>query len=333
MEFEGRFADGLSIALKAANYQRVRRPSHGFEIRVTLDHQLIQSARQNLRVDAEDIERAVSAGVYKIVRRMLPAEQPYIGGSEDLPLEMNFDVRHASGALGTFCLLLPKSTSLLLGEKWSDEGLTRYLTNALQNVLLERNLLDNWGEADRPKGEAGRGVIDRKDADPIDSLEARLRQLVELARVRPNESADLLIGELFPHPSTLVLAKPVTEAPPLPKKPLAQWPRDKEGDENSVAFATRIYRIWMDAGVLTRQALKDIDPELFASVDNWLKHNRRKTDPSPLPKGFNLPSNRDVNDAWARRVLSGREPFPTDPGELLRLSSVVRYRDRAGQTK
>jgi hypothetical protein len=89
----------------------------------------------------------------------------------------------------------------------------------------------------------------------------------------------------------------------------------------------------MDAEILTRPDLKRLDPQLFASLDNWLKHNRRKVRPDPLPEGFKLLTLEQSNDSWVNKVAHGQVPFPTDKDELARFAAALNERIRAPRTR
>jgi hypothetical protein len=159
----------------------------------------------------------------------------------------------------------------------------------------------------------------------VRSVVDRLHQIDVFARSNPGKPVSQLVCVLFPDIAKSENLPLETESPPLPKKAPERWPSDPaKRKENPVQFATRVYRVWMDASVLTRQALKDLDPLLFASVDSWLKNNRRKPKPEPLPDGFKLLTVAQANDAWIEKVESG--PVPDDPAELARLAAAKRRR-------
>jgi len=159
------------------------------------------------------------------------------------------------------------------------------------------------------------------------SVEERLKQLDRFTSEKPGQPISQYVVELFPE-----LTEPKHRPPDLPKKAPERWPSDPDKrTENPAEFATRVYRTWMDAEVLTRPALGKLDPPLLASLDNWLKHNRRKATPDPLPGGFNLLTIEQANDAWIDRITAGREAPPTDMAGLARLAAAMRYRGETGR--
>jgi hypothetical protein len=76
----------------------------------------------------------------------------------------------------------------------------------------------------------------------------------------------------------------------------------------------------MDAGTLARTDIKALDPELYSSISNWLKHNRRKRE----PEGFKLLKTVEKNVSWANRVRKGEAQAPADSAEALRLAHALR---------
>jgi len=114
-------------------------------------------------------------------------------------------------------------------------------------------------------------------------------------------------------------------APPLPKRALELWPSDpSKRTETPPEFCVRVYGLWMEAGVFTRQDLKRLDPKLFASLDNWLKHNNRKAKPDPLPDGFRLLTLSEKNDRWVEQVVEGKATL--QGSEVGRLTSALQRR-------
>jgi len=159
-------------------------------------------------------------------------------------------------------------------------------------------------------------------------LDPRWIAINEFAQRNSDKLVSDFVEEHFPELLQIPpQARALTEVPPLPKN-AERWPSDpSKRTENPAEFATRVYRVWMDAGVLTKPELKRLDPLLFASLENWLKHNRRKAQPDPLPEGFNLLTIEQANDAWIKRIQSGQAPGLTDPAEMARFLTAVRYRD------
>ena len=165
---------------------------------------------------------------------------------------------------------------------------------------------------------------------PTGSIAERLAKFDEYAENNPERTPSQLVQEVFPE----LVTKRVTEtAPSLPKRAPELWAKRKNKDEAPPQFATRVYRVWMDAEVLTRPDLKRLDPQLFASLDNWLKHNRRKAKPDPLPVGFKLLTIEQSNDTWVNKVAHGQVPFPTDKDELARFAAVLYERIRAPRAR
>jgi hypothetical protein len=213
--------------------------------------------------------------------------------------------------------------TLLGGVTYGADGKATYQQS--KDVIFEFSLaLDTEGNiGPKPTGE------DEYLGNP------RWAEFDKRVRENPDRSASSILRDEFAdligtQTSNLQKTQNLQAVPPLPKKAPARWSRlqDRQGDENPAEFATRVYRVWMDAEILTRQFLKEIDPVLFASLDNWLKHNRRKATPDPLPQGFKLLTVAQVNDAWVERVRSGKTQLPTDPDELARFAHALQYRGK-----
>lgn len=184
------------------------------------------------------------------------------------------------------------------------------------------------------------------EAPSSGTLAERLARVNRRVRERPDEPISDFLMEVFPSLAELDEPKaqrknirsrrPIPaltpEMPPLPRKAPERWPSDPaKRKENPAQFATRVYRVWMDAEVFTRPALEKLDPLLLGSLDNWLKHNKRKAKPEPLPEGFNLLTVEQANDAWIERITSRRESAPTDVAGLTRLAMAMRYRGEKGR--
>jgi len=206
------------------------------------------------------------------------------------------------------------------------------------NSLAFRGLVDTDVE-DIPKAldkifdELPRGPIDDELTSPPKPLSADEAWALIDAYARENadkpvsDYAKAVLGQIG-EPSSLY-TKPTVEIPPLPKKAPERWPSDSsKRKENPAEFATRVYRVWMDAGTVTWQDLKRLDPLLVSSLHNWLNYNQRKAEPVALPEGFKLLTVAQANDAWIERVRRGQEPLPSDPDELTRFALAIRYRDK-----
>ncbi len=109
----------------------------------------------------------------------------------------------------------------------------------------------------------------------------------------------------------------------LPKHPNFGQAIQQSEMKKPAEFATRVYRIWMDAGVFSRPELKRLDPLLFSSLESWLKNNNQKPAPEPLPEGFSLLTIAQVNDAWVDRVRKGQAPIPEGGEELARFANAL----------
>lgn len=162
------------------------------------------------------------------------------------------------------------------------------------------------------------------------SIDDRLAEIDEFARVHPGKPISSFVLRKFPqlkNDERVQSTTPTNVVIRVPQKPPERWPSDpSKRIENPVEFAARVYRPWMDAGVLTRQDLKRLDPLLFASLDNWEKNNRRRPNPYPLPDGFRLLTIEQANNAWIDRVRAGEQQIPSDPEELARFANALQYR-------
>lgn len=99
----------------------------------------------------------------------------------------------------------------------------------------------------------------------------------------------------------------------------------KDG-ENIVEFLRRVWMPWIEAGVLTRSALRRLDKAADRGVDNWLRDNR-------LPADIVLPTKSDVlNEKHGLNNLSADE-LKEKMREYARLSGNMRQRLNALDVK
>lgn len=76
----------------------------------------------------------------------------------------------------------------------------------------------------------------------------------------------------------------------------------KKGGENIIDFLRRVWKPWMDAGVLTRPDLRRLDPKADAAVANWLRQK-------PLPEDIALPQRHDqTNQALTSVGINPENP-------------------------
>jgi hypothetical protein len=95
-----------------------------------------------------------------------------------------------------------------------------------------------------------------------------------------------------------------------------------KGGENIVEFLRRVWMPWIEAGVLTRSALRRLDKAADRGVDNWLQDH-------PLPADINLPTKTDVlNKQYGLNELSADE-LREKMREYARVSGVMRQRINA----
>lgn len=227
--------------------------------------------------------------------------------------------------------LLEKAVNRPLRELFRDEKRVQF--HIVGDFYVSRDTIRNTLDWLRIKR------IERKKTEEFfhsGTIAERLAKLDEYAAENPNESPSSCVSKFFPEllgtqPTKVTAAKPESVAPPLPKRAPERWPTNPDKrTENPAEFATRVYRVWMDAGVMTRQDLKRLDPMLFASLDNWMKHNRRKPDPDPMPEGFRLLTIEQANSLWVEKVKSGALPFPNDPDSLAKFANALQYRALEG---
>lgn len=214
------------------------------------------------------------------------------------------------------------------------------LKRAARYAELKKSIgLDFYDEFASPEGkQPERGVTQHGPTDkrfPIEPNDPRLGALDRFTKENPGQPISEQVLALFAVPhhgqanaaANKASAKQAIEAPPLPKRAPERWPTDPDKrKETPPEFVVRVYGPWMAAGVLTRPYLKQLDPLLFGSLDNWLKNNNRRDKPLPLPDGYNLKSSKEKNSEWVARVQSGQEPMPTEPAELARYAMALRYR-------
>jgi hypothetical protein len=105
------------------------------------------------------------------------------------------------------------------------------------------------------------------------------------------------------------------------------WKNRKNRDESPVEFAARVYRSWMDEGVLARTDINALDPDLYIEINRWMTNNNHKRKPEPLPEGFNLLTKAEANDRWASLVLRGviKIENASDAG---RLAGILNRREK-----
>lgn len=153
------------------------------------------------------------------------------------------------------------------------------------------------------------------------SADERLELLDRFVAEQPGKPISGYARQLFPE-----LTSPKYEPPPLPTKAPERWPSDPDKRmENPAQFATRVYRKWMDAEVLTRSDLERLDPLLLSSLDSWQQNNKKRARPEALPEGFRLLTIGQANDLWIERVRKGDAPFPVGD-ELKRFASALHNR-------
>lgn len=79
----------------------------------------------------------------------------------------------------------------------------------------------------------------------------------------------------------------------LPKKAPELYVGNRGGGsagENIVDFLRRVWKPWIDAGVLSRPDLKHLDPKAYEGIRNWTKRN-------PMPPDLILASKSEAADA------------------------------------
>jgi hypothetical protein len=184
------------------------------------------------------------------------------------------------------------------------------------------DLLDKYGESIRRKDIKDQPTDENGAVADDDPRWATLNNYF----LDSSEPISEVVRRLFPELRSSHAGNSIA-LPQLPSEAPERWPGESsKRTESPVEFATRVYRPWMDAGLLTRQDLKRLDPTLFASLDNWEKNNRRKPNPNPYPEGFRLLTIEQANDAWIERVRAGEEQIPVDPEELARFANALQYR-------
>jgi hypothetical protein len=279
----------------------------------------------------------------------------HAGSHQDFVWEQSSENQLAkSGWLLTYAIILESVNGLIhvfLPERDVDSPLKSPAASAVIKPNLDtatedvrqlfaeawRNLLDETNEFDTPSDLDVGGAIgkDRTGKQSTPNDDPRWDQLNEYHLNHPGESIKEFALQLFseapdPPPKQASAEQGI---PPLPTKAPARWPRDRQGNENPAQFATRVYRVWMDADLVTRQFLKEIDPRLFSSLDNWLKYNKRKPIPEPLPEGFKILTIEQVNDAWVRLARAGQVEPPADSIEARRLANAMRRRESKSTQK
>lgn len=199
-----------------------------------------------------------------------------------------------------------------------------------QEIYTEAEFLASCIKSDYPPINQGTVI---PESPTVDSF---IKQLDEIHFARPGESlvpyAKPLLQQLVNSLNAPQKAE-IQAIPPLPSNASELWKDRKDRSESAVQFATRVYRVWMDAGVLSRPDVKRLDPDLYGSINSWLIYNRRKANPEPLPEGFNLLTAKQATDAWIARVTSGKEGLPSDPAALARFAMAQKYRESGKSNK
>lgn len=124
------------------------------------------------------------------------------------------------------------------------------------------------------------------EQERLDALKATLTQAFEQSGLNEDKRETFLretfsvITKLQP-PKTAACALP-DEAPEL----YVGNRGGKKGGENIIEFLRRVWKPWIEAGVLSRPDLRRLDPKADAAVANWLRHK-------PLPDDISLPQRPD----------------------------------------
>ena len=129
---------------------------------------------------------------------------------------------------------------------------------------------------------------------------------------------------IIPEPQPSEQRSRLVRARPEPRE---LWKNRKNRDESPVEFAARVYRNWMDEGVLARTDINALDPDLYIEINRWMTNNNHKRKPEPLPEGFNLLTKAEANDRWASLVLRGviKIENASDAG---RLAGILNRREK-----
>jgi hypothetical protein len=77
---------------------------------------------------------------------------------------------------------------------------------------------------------------------------------------------------------------------PLPKKAPELFVKRRDPKETIVEFLRRVWKPWMDAGSVTRNDLRRLDPSAARGIENWLAKG-------PLPDDIKVPTKKELNDA------------------------------------
>ena len=146
----------------------------------------------------------------------------------------------------------------------------------------------------------------------------RYRDVVDrivVAAVELNEDAPLLLEALRDFVERQTPKRRSVKAL-LPKRAPALWKdRDPEEETNPVLFTRAIYARWLGHG-LTRQHLRELDPDLYRALSVW-EHRH------PEDRLTELPTLAEVIDS---RIAALADEF--SPDELRKLGSTLQTRHR-----
>ena len=210
-----------------------------------------------------------------------------------------------------------------LRETIADKSITdEFYTEYAKKVDISRKPTDaDLTEAGRKfaKFASDRGI---KHPD----LEA---SFVEFVRSQPQELQAFLGSQ--PR-EKLIIPEPQPDVGPRPARQKPQrrelWKDRQDRNESPVAFAARVYRAWMDEGVLARTDIKALDAELYGAINQWLTNNNQKQVPEPLPEGFRLLTKIEANDRWASLVQRGIIKIET-ASDANRLAGILNRREKS----
>lgn len=127
------------------------------------------------------------------------------------------------------------------------------------------------------------------EQERLDDLKATLTQAFEQSGLSEDKR------ETFLRETFSIIAKlqsPETAACALPDEAPELYVGNrggKKGGENIVDFLRRVWKPWIEAGVLSRPDLRRLDPKADAAVNNWLRVHE-------FPDDIKIPKLSELND-------------------------------------
>jgi hypothetical protein len=154
----------------------------------------------------------------------------------------------------------------------------------------------------------------------ITSLMNELVQLVE-DEVLISSADKFLLKELQTRMQFSIAARVAPTDPPVPEVAPAKWLERKNRDETPLDFIRREYAPWLGKG-LSKRDIRRLDRSLYLAFYAW------KAEGGVIPPDFDLPTQKQVNDAELERRGFASGQLDLGVREAMRLYHVMKRRPR-----